>query len=243
MWNRSRIDGVSAPATSRVRASARRSWRRSPVSVAISRTEGSIRRCTSDLPSRSALSPLGAVLLTAALVAGCSGSGRGVLAAAGVTPGGPAGRAERPASRRRRSSREPSPASAPTPVPRTGRPPARRGPMRHGIEQVWVPAGTFTMGTDAAADRRPREAGPPDWVATEFPSEQPAARGDPDQGLLDRRRPRSRTRAFDAFVDAGGYTNQALWSDDGWAWLDDEGCRRACRCTATATSPSSRGCA
>ncbi len=25
--------------------------------------------------------------------------------------------------------------------------------------------------------------------------------------------------AFAAFVDAGGYTNQALWSADGWSWL------------------------
>ena len=43
-----------------------------------------------------------------------------------------------------------------------------------GIGQVWVPAGSFTMGTDAATISALTVAAPPSWVATEFPSEVPA---------------------------------------------------------------------
>ena len=32
--------------------------------------------------------------------------------------------------------------------------------------------------------------------------------------------------AFKAFDDAGGYANQALWSEDGWAWLTTQDARR-----------------
>ena len=32
--------------------------------------------------------------------------------------------------------------------------------------------------------------------------------------------------AFKAFVDAGGYADQALWSKDGWAWLATEDATR-----------------
>jgi formylglycine-generating enzyme required for sulfatase activity len=55
-------------------------------------------------------------------------------------------------------------------------------------------------------------------VASEFPSEIPAHEVTLTNGYwIDRTEVTN--AAFDAFVDAGGYTNQALWSDDGWAWL------------------------
>ena len=56
----------------------------------------------------------------------------------------------------------------------TARRPARTRTDAFGIDQVWVPAGTFTMGTDAKAIAALTAANPPPWVASEFPSEQPA---------------------------------------------------------------------
>ncbi len=79
------------------------------------------------------------------------------------------------------------------------------------------------MGTDRQADRRPREAeDPPDWVASEFPSETPAHTVSLTKGYwIDTTE--VTIAAFKAFVDAGGYANQALWSEDGWAWLTTTG--------------------
>ena len=68
----------------------------------------------------------------------------------------------------------PSAATAPTPVPSDGGTAGQIRTDAFGIEQVWVPAGTFTMGTDKAAIAALTAASPPDWVASEFPSEGPA---------------------------------------------------------------------
>ena len=87
-----------------------------------------------------------------------------------------------------------------------------------GIEQVWVPAGTFRMGTSAAAIAAILKASPPDWVAIELPSEQPAHEVTLTDGYwIDRYEVTN--KAFKAFVAAGGYATEALWSKPGWAWL------------------------
>ncbi len=87
-----------------------------------------------------------------------------------------------------------------------------------GIGQVWVPAGTFTMGTDAGAIAALTAAGPPPWIAGEFPSEQPAHEVRLTTGYwIDT--DEVTNKAFAVFVAAGGYTTQAYWSIDGWGWL------------------------
>ncbi len=121
-----------------------------------------------------------------------------------------------------------SPAASPTAVPpsaspTTGEPTAtpELGATRTdaaGIEQVWVPAGTFTMGTDADAIAALEAESPPPWVSQEFASEQPAHDVTLTSGYwLDRTEVTN--AAFDAFVAAGGYTDQENWSEQGWSWL------------------------
>ena len=121
----------------------------------------------------------------------------------------------------RRQAREPSRAAAsigPTPVPSDGRDSGEARTDAWGIEQVWVPAGTFRMGTSAAAIAALLKTSPPDWVATELPSEQPAHDVTLTRGYwIDRTEVTN--KAFDAFVAAGGYATRALWSEAGWAWL------------------------
>lgn len=86
----------------------------------------------------------------------------------------------------------------------------------HGIEQVWVAAGTFLMGTD---DTDPvGELAAPDWARLELESERPQHEVALSSGFwIDRTEVTN--AAFDAFVEAGGYTDEALWSEDGLAWL------------------------
>ena len=74
------------------------------------------------------------------------------------------------------------------------------------------------MGTDAKAIAALEAQSPPDWVSPEFPSEQPAHEVTLTKGYwIDK--DEVTNAAFAAFVDAGGYTNQALWSAEGWSWL------------------------
>jgi formylglycine-generating enzyme required for sulfatase activity len=111
-----------------------------------------------------------------------------------------------------------APTLAATPVPSDGQTAGQARTDTFGIEQVWVPAGTFTMGTDAKAIAALEAQSPPDWVTPEFPSEQPAHEVTLTTGYwIDK--DEVTNAAFAAFVDAGGYTNQALWSPDGWTWL------------------------
>jgi formylglycine-generating enzyme required for sulfatase activity len=88
----------------------------------------------------------------------------------------------------------------------------------HGVSQVWVPPGSFRMGTDDAAMRAIRSLSPPGWVAKELASEQPAHDVRLTSGYwIDRTEVTN--AAFAAFADAGGYRDRALWSEAGWAWL------------------------
>ena len=81
------------------------------------------------------------------------------------------------------------------------------------------------MGTDAKAIAALTAASPPDWVASEFPSEQPAHEVTLSKGYwIDR--DEVTNQAFAAFVDAGGYTNQSLWSPEGWEWLSGKDATR-----------------
>ena len=157
----------------------------------------------------------GAILLTSSLLlAACSGG----------TPTTPVPAATSPASNPTEPSAAASvgpseaPSADPTPVPSDGQTAGQERTDPFGIDQVWVPAGTFTMGTDAEAIAALTAENPPPWVASEFPSEQPAHEVTLTKGYwIDR--DEVTNQAFAAFVDAGGYQNRALWSPDGWTWL------------------------
>jgi formylglycine-generating enzyme required for sulfatase activity len=115
-----------------------------------------------------------------------------------------------------------APGPAPTPfgslVPEPSTPAGTTRIDRFGVVQVWVPAGTFEMGSTAAEAAAVAAALPPSWVTRELPSEQPAHRVTLSHGYwIDR--DEVKNAAFQAFVDEGGYANRALWSDAGWAWV------------------------
>lgn len=111
-----------------------------------------------------------------------------------------------------------APSRAPTPLPSDGTAAGDTRTDPWGIDQVWVPAGTFKMGTSATAIAALQAAGPPSWVSVEFASEQPEHQVTLTAGYwIDTNEVTN--RAFDAFVGAGGYTTEAYWSDAGWAWL------------------------
>jgi formylglycine-generating enzyme required for sulfatase activity len=65
----------------------------------------------------------------------------------------------------------PTPTPLPTPLATPSLGQGRLDPS--GIEQVWVPAGSFQMGTDEGTRQELEALNPPDWVRREFPSEQP----------------------------------------------------------------------
>jgi formylglycine-generating enzyme required for sulfatase activity len=84
-----------------------------------------------------------------------------------------------------------------------------------GIEQVWVPPGSFRMGTSDVAD-----LDPPAWARRELASEQPAHLVTLSSGFwIDRHEVTN--AAFAAFVADAGYQTRALWSHEGWQWLQE----------------------
>ncbi len=85
----------------------------------------------------------------------------------------------------------------------------------HGVEQVWVAAGSFLRGT---ADIESIEA--PDWVRQIMPSEQPQHRVTLSHGYwIDRYEVSN--EAFARFAAAAGYDDPAYWSVAGWEWLQE----------------------
>jgi formylglycine-generating enzyme required for sulfatase activity len=105
--------------------------------------------------------------------------------------------------------------SAPALTPGQGRTDSR------GIEQVWVPAGSFQMGTNEAAIPKLQALNPPSFILGELPSEQPQHGVRLTKGYwLDKYEVTN--EAFSAFVESGGYRNRALWTDGGWAWLNQQ---------------------
>ncbi len=90
-----------------------------------------------------------------------------------------------------------------------------------GIEQVWVPAGSFMMGTDEASIQSLTQLDPPGFVIGEFTSEQPQHQVNLTHGYwIDKYEVTN--KAFQAFTADGGYKNQALWSAEGWQWLAEQ---------------------
>ena len=89
-----------------------------------------------------------------------------------------------------------------------------------GVEQVWVPPGSFLMGTVESGD-----LDPPSWAANELKSEQPQHQVTLTQGYwIDKFEVTN--AAFAAFVEAGGYLDRALWSEAGWGWLEKQNINR-----------------
>ncbi len=86
----------------------------------------------------------------------------------------------------------------------------------HGVAQVWVPAGSFLMGTDETDPTG--ELAPPEWARFELASERPQHEVALSDGYwIDATEVTN--EAFQQFVDAGGYTTESLWSEAGWTWL------------------------
>lgn len=82
-----------------------------------------------------------------------------------------------------------------------------------GVEQLWVPSGSFLRGT---ADIDSIEA--PEWVRRIMPSEQPQHKVTLTAGYWIDKHEVSNA-AYERFVDDGGYENFAYWSEQGWDWL------------------------
>lgn len=162
----------------------------------------------------------GAAVLLATLVAACAGAAGSATPSLGAPSAVATVAATPPPSAPASASPSVAPSAAvvPTPDPSDGQTAGQVRTDAFGIEQVWVPAGTFTMGTDAAAIAKLVKESPPDWVASEFPSEQPEHPVTLTRGFwIDKHEVRNAD--FAAFRAAGGYVNEALWSEDGWTWL------------------------
>jgi len=90
-----------------------------------------------------------------------------------------------------------------------------------GVEQVWVPAGSFLMGTDEKTIEALKSQNPPGWALREFASEMPQHEVQITKGYwIDTFEVTN--RSFQAFVEAGGYDKQEFWSEEGWAWLSEQ---------------------
>ncbi len=103
-----------------------------------------------------------------------------------------------------------------------------------GIEQVWVPPGTFLMGTDDSTLAELRRLNPPSWVLRELLSEAPQHMVRLLHGFwMDRYEVTN--RAFQAFVNQGGYRQERYWSQAGLRWLNRQNIRRLpAECIGTA---------
>lgn len=87
-----------------------------------------------------------------------------------------------------------------------------------GIEQVYVPSGCFMMGTSEAEAEYARSLEAPSWAAGRISSEQPQHEVCLMRGYwIDKYEVTN--AAYQAFIDDGGYTNEAFWSEDGLEWL------------------------
>ena len=98
-----------------------------------------------------------------------------------------------------------------TPVASPDRDAGKARKDSHGVEQVWVPGGVFTIGST------PGGPTPPDWAANELAAERPAHEVAISRGYwIDTTE--VTVEDFGAFKAAGGYDDQSLWSDAGWTW-------------------------
>lgn len=93
---------------------------------------------------------------------------------------------------------------------------------RKGIDQVWVPAGEFVMGTADTTGLNP-----PAWARRVMDSEMPAHPVRLTKGYwIDKFEVTS--AAFEAFVEAGGYESPEYWSESGRMWLERVGPSETC---------------
>jgi formylglycine-generating enzyme required for sulfatase activity len=148
-------------------------------------------------------------LLAACLAAACS--------APAATPGPTTGPTTAPTAIAATAQATPTitPTEAPTPVSSPKRDPGTLRQDGKGIDQVWVPGGSFRMGSDLDS------ATPPSWAVATYHSEQPAHDVTLTRGYwIDATE--VTVEAFKAFKDAGGYTVEANWSVEGWKWLQTQ---------------------
>ncbi len=160
------------------------------------------------------------VLTVGAIAAGCAGSGASVSPAAS-TSAQPAASAPSDPTASPLVTTAPAPTARPSDGQAAGE--IRTDPW--GISQVWVPSGSFVMGTDAASIADLTAQDPPDWVVAEFPSEQPAHDVRLTHGYwIDATE--VTVASFAAFGAAGGYLDGSLWSPAGRAWLASQDAAR-----------------
>ncbi len=108
------------------------------------------------------------------------------------------------------------PTATPTATPVPGPAAGETRTDEHGVEQVWMPAGSFMMGTADTSDLTP-----PDWARRELESEQPQHKVELTSGYwLDRYEVTN--ASYQEFIDAGGYSDEQYWSEEGWEWLNDQ---------------------
>ena len=145
--------------------------------------------------------------LIACLLAGCSGSQVKPTPTALTDP----------------TSTVPAPTPSPITIPAAGDMHADS----HGIRQVWVPAGSFLMGTSEEEAQALQGSDVPTWVKKELPSEQPQHEVRLTHGYwIDQYEVTN--AAFQAFIDAGGYKTREYWSEEGWQWLSKHKSRSGC---------------
>jgi formylglycine-generating enzyme required for sulfatase activity len=147
-----------------------------------------------------------AVLLMPLVLVACSGPG--ASSASPPAPASPAVSASVEAA--------PSPSSSGSATPTLDPAAGKERTDNHGVAQVWVPAGTFLMGTDGTDPSGQLAA--PKWARFELASERPQHEVALSSGYwIDATEVTN--DAYQAFVDAGGYQDRALWSEAGWTWL------------------------
>ncbi|HJP87860.1 MAG TPA: SUMF1/EgtB/PvdO family nonheme iron enzyme [Candidatus Limnocylindrales bacterium] len=158
--------------------------------------------------TRSIAPALAAVLA----LAGCGGSNGQSASPATAAPTGPQGTTLSPPA-----STTTNPTEAPgTPVESPDRDPGTARTDAHGVGQVWVPGGTFTMGSDDI------DATPPPWAANEARTERPAHEVNLSRGYwIDTTE--VTVASFTEFKNAGGYDDESLWSAEGWQWRKRQG--------------------
>jgi formylglycine-generating enzyme required for sulfatase activity len=89
----------------------------------------------------------------------------------------------------------------------------------YGIEQVYVPAGCFLMGTSDEEADYARTLDAPAWAARRLDGEQAQHEVCLSAGYwIDRYEVTN--AAFQAFMDDGGYTTPEYWSQQGLNWLE-----------------------
>ncbi|MCP3975169.1 MAG: formylglycine-generating enzyme family protein [bacterium] len=99
-----------------------------------------------------------------------------------------------------------------------------------GVAQVWVPAGSFTMGT-ADVD----ELDPPGWAIRELKGEQPAHPVTITAGFwIDKYE--VTVGSYAEFDAAGAYDDPSCWSADGWDWRQGRGDRVRSDCAVNGDS-------